>query len=127
GAGGADLGAAIQDLDGHGLLLSSDGGATWHQSVVLSFDAADGSWSAAQTVMVKVDDGTDAGPGRAIDLSGLNLRVAVSLFSTLPGLRDVALPPIVVPVAENGYTGPANTPDKVRAPRPTDQPLISVD
>ena len=33
------LAAVRQGLQGRGLLLSTDGGQTWHESVVLAFDA----------------------------------------------------------------------------------------
>jgi Ca2+-binding RTX toxin-like protein len=126
---GSTLAQALDTLDGRGLLLSTDGGLTWHQSVVLTFDAngaGSQAWTATQQVLVKVENGAGVGLPAA-DLSGKDLHIAASLFTTLPGLRDVALAPIVIPVAEPGYAGPANNVDKVRSPRATDQPAIVVD
>ena len=61
-----------------------------------------------------------------MSLAGRDLRLSATLFTTLPGMHDVALPSIVVPVAD------LVTPDRPtirarRAPRATDQPTIVVD
>ena len=58
-----------------------------------------------------------------MSLAGRDLRLSATLFTTLPGMHDVALPSIVVPVAD------PVTPDRptIRAPRATDQPTIVVD
>ncbi|MGE8672033.1 MAG: beta strand repeat-containing protein [Achromobacter kerstersii] len=123
------MAAALQSLQGRGLLLSTDGGLTWHQSVVLTFDAngvGAQAWGAMQQVLVKVEDGAGAGLP-PLSLAGLDLHLSASLFTTLPGLQDVALPPILVHVADPAYAGPANDPGKVRNPRASDQPIITVD
>ncbi|EFF74850.1 type I secretion target GGXGXDXXX repeat (2 copies), partial [Achromobacter piechaudii ATCC 43553] len=123
------MAAAMQSLQGRGLLLSTDGGLTWHQSVVLTFDAngvGAQAWGAMQQVLVKVEDGAGAGLP-PLSLAGRDLYLSASLFTTLPGLQDVALPPILVRVADPAYAGPANDAGKVRDPRASDQPLVSVD
>ncbi|MDF8362245.1 beta strand repeat-containing protein [Achromobacter anxifer] len=123
------LAAAMQSLQGRGVLLSTDGGQTWHQSVVLAFDANGAgaqAWGAAQQVLIKVEDGTGVGLSPQ-SLAGRDLHLSASLFTTLPGLQDVALPPILVRVADPAYAGPANEPGKVRNPRASDQPIITVD
>ena len=61
-----------------------------------------------------------------VSLAGRDLRLSATLFTTLPGMHDVALPSIVVPVAD------PVTPDRptIRARcarRATDQPTIVVD
>ena len=123
------LAAAMQSLQGRGVLLSTDGGLTWHQSVVLAFDAngvGAQAWGATQQVLVKIEDGAGVGLP-PLSLAGRDLHLSASLFTTLPGLQDVALAPILVQVADPAYAGPANEPGKVRHPRATDQPVIKVD
>ncbi|MBC9906853.1 beta strand repeat-containing protein, partial [Achromobacter xylosoxidans] len=123
------LAAAMQGLQGRGVLLSTDGGQTWHQSVVLAFDAngtGAHAWGVAQQVLIKVEGGAGVGLP-PVSLAGLDLHLSASLFTTLPGLQDVALPPILVRVADPAYAGAANEPGKVRSPRATDQPVITVD
>ncbi|WP_218824181.1 calcium-binding protein, partial [Achromobacter xylosoxidans] len=123
------LAAAMQGLQGRGLLLSTDGGQTWHQSVVLAFDANGAgaqAWGVAQQVLIKVESGAGVGLP-PLSLAGRDLHLSASLFTTLPGLQDVALPPILVRVADPAYAGAANEPGKVRSPHATDQPVIAVD
>ncbi|CAB3624324.1 hypothetical protein LMG3431_00001 [Achromobacter pestifer] len=123
------LATAMQSLQGRGLLLSTDGGLTWHQSVVVAFDAngvGAQAWGATQQVLVKIEDGAGVGLP-PLSLAGRDLHLSASLFTTLPGLHDVALPPILVQVADPAYAGPPNEPGKVRNPRATDQPIITVD
>ena len=123
------LAAVRQGLQGRGLLLSTDGGQTWHESVVLAFDAngvGGQGWDTTRQVLVKLEDGPGIGLP-PVSLAGRDLRLSATLFTTLPGMHDVALPSIVVPVADPGHAGPPNDPGKVRAPRATDQPTIVVD
>ena len=54
------LAAVRQGLQGRGLLLSTDGGQTWHESVVLAFDAngvGGQGWDTTRQVLVKLEDG----------------------------------------------------------------------
>ena len=84
------------------LLLSTDGGQTWHESVVLAFDAngvGGQGWDTTRQVMVKLEDGPGIGLP-PVSLAGRDLRLSATLFTTLPGMHDVALPSIVVPVAD---------------------------
>ena len=121
------LAAVRQGLQGRGLLLSTDGGQTWHESVVLAFDAngvGGQGWDTTRQVLVKLEDGPGIGLP-PVSLAGRDLRLSATLFTTLPGMHDVALPSIVVPVAD------PVTPDRptirAGAPRATDQPTIVVD
>ncbi len=123
------LATALQGMQGRGLLLSIDGGQTWHESVVLAFEANGVgalAWDATRQVLVKVEDGSGIGLP-PLSLAGRDLQLSATLLTTLPGLHDVALPPIIVPVADPGYAGPANEPGKVRAPRASDRPVVGVD
>ena len=122
------LAAVRQGLQGRGLLLSTDGGQTWHESVVLAFDAngvGGQGWDTTRQVLVKLEDGPGIGLP-PVSLAGRDLRLSATLFTTLPGMHDVALPSIVVPVADPGHAGPPNDPGRC-APRATDQPTIVVD
>ena len=121
------LAAVRQGLQGRGLLLSTDGGQTWHESVVLAFDAngvGGQGWDTTRQVLVKLEDGPGIGLP-PVSLAGRDLRLSATLFTTLPGMHDVALPSIVVPVADQV------TPDRptiragARAAR--HQPTIVVD
>ena len=110
------LAAVRQGLQGRGLLLSTDGGQTWHESVVLAFDAngvGGQGWDTTRQVLVKLEDGPGIGLP-PVSLAGRDLRLSATLFTTLPGMHDVALPSIVVPVADR-VAGPPNDPGKVRA------------
>lgn len=129
GLAATDLATALQGLQGRGLLLSSDGGLTWQQSVVLAFDAQGAgalAWGAARQVLVKFEDGSGlglpplglTGPG----LAGQDLHLSASLFTTLPGWHDRALAPITLSVASGGTAAAGGA-----QPRATDQPVISVD
>ena len=118
------LAAVRQGLQGRGLLLSTDGGQTWHESVVLAFDAngvGGQGWDTTRQVLVKLEDGPGIGLP-PVSLAGRDLRLSATLFTTLPGMHDVALPSIVVPVADPGHAGPPNDPGRCarRAP-PTSQ------
>ncbi|WZB62137.1 hypothetical protein WJ970_36080 [Achromobacter xylosoxidans] len=58
------LAAVRQGLQGRGLLLSTDGGQTWHESVVLAFDAngvGGQGWDTTRQVLVKLEDGPGIG------------------------------------------------------------------
>ncbi|CAM5199968.1 hypothetical protein CDEF62S_03693 [Castellaniella defragrans] len=125
---GTTLASATGAMQGRGLLFSTDNGATWHQSVVLAFDATGASWAATQTVLVRVEDGTHTGQGAVsapLTLAGQLLPVSASLFTTLPNYRDVALAPLNLQVTDPGAQG--NTPSAVMDPRATDHPAIVVD
>ncbi|WP_412778660.1 hypothetical protein, partial [Bordetella trematum] len=122
-----DLAAALQSLQGRGLLLSTDGGLTWHDSAVLAFDATGAgaqSWDTSRQVLVKLEEGAGLGLP-PLDLAGRDLRLSASLFTTLPGLQDVALRPIVVSVG--GQAAPGAGAGQSVTPRVTDQPVIRVD
>ncbi|CAJ49553.1 putative secreted calcium-binding protein, partial [Bordetella avium 197N] len=123
------LAAVLQGMRGRGLLLSTDGGQTWHESVVLSFDAnglGNQAWGETQQVLIKLESG--AGMGLPVlDLAGRDLALSASLLTTLPGLQDVALPAIVVPIAGSASNGSVNGSGKISTPRATDQPVIRID
>ena len=96
------LAAVRQGLQGRGLLLSTDGGQTWHESVVLAFDA-NGVGGQGLGYDPAGDGQAGGRPGIGlppVSLAGRDLRLSATLFTTLPGMHDVALPSIVVPVAD---------------------------
>ena len=120
------LAAVRQGLQGRGLLLSTDGGQTWHESVVLAFDAngvGGQGWDTTRQVLVKLEDGGHrpaAGePGRP--------RPAAVGHAVHHAARHArcGLPSIVVPVADRSRRTAQRSGQG--APRATDQPTIVVD
>ena len=120
------LAAVRQGLQGRGLLLSTDGGQTWHESVVLAFDAngvGGQGWDTTRQVMVKLEDGPHrpaAGePGRP--------RPAAVGHAVHHAARHARCGPAIHRRA-GGRSGSRRTAQRSgSAPRATDQPTIVVD
>ena len=121
------LAAVRQGLQGRGLLLSTDGGQTWHESVVLAFDAngvGGQGWDTTRQVLVKLEDGGHrpaAGePGRPRPAVGHAVHHAARHARCGPAIHRRA----------GGRSGSRRTAQRsgqgARA-APTDQPTIVVD